>query len=227
MTVARDRATEVAGRIQEARRAGGSSSADEELLLALLRPLLRREARAVVGAGSVQVDDLEQEGALVILRCCDRFTVGGASFVSFAQPLVRRALRDYALRHSQDVRPSHHAQRGLTQWRPLDCVLGSLSSGDARAAAWLDAVEQANPVEGAEQALLADEDRAELLRAVARLEVEHRYLVERHYGLRGLEPTSSRELARNLGVSRTSTDGILSRALERLRELLSDAETDS
>ena len=84
-------------------------------------------------------------------------------------------------------------------------------------------MEQANPVSDAEAQLLDEEQRRELLRAVALLEQEHRYLVERHYGLRGFEPTSSRELARMLGVSRTSTDGILARAVDRLMELLSDA----
>lgn len=223
MQLVRDAASEVASRIREAREASRDCRADEEQLLRLMRPLLAKEARLVPSAGSLQWEDLEQEGALVVLSCCSRFLCNGTSFGAYAQPLVRRAMRDYAQMQGHDVRPSHRAQRGLTQWRPAACVLGSLSSGDASAAAWQDAVEQANPVSDAEAQLLDEEQRRELLRAVALLEQEHRYLVERHYGLRGFEPTSSRELARMLGVSRTSTDGILARAVDRLMELLSDA----
>jgi RNA polymerase sigma factor (sigma-70 family) len=223
MQPSRDAASEVASRIRESREASRDCRDDEALLLKLMRPLLVKEARAVPSPGSVQSDDLEQEGALVVLSCCSRFLPEGPSFVAYAQPLVRRAMRDFALRQSQDVRPSHRAQRGLTQWRPVACVLGSLSAGDASAAAWQDAVEQANPVSDAEATLLDEEQKRELLRVVGLLEDEHRYLLERHYGLRGFDPTSSRELARVLGVSRTSTDGILARAVDRLREMLSDA----
>lgn len=221
--VSRSAASGVAASIREARAGGHECRADEARLISMLRPLVAKAARSVTVTGTVQVEDLEQEAALALLRCCSSYP-DSLDFLVYARPLVRRALRDYVLSHSQDVRPSHHAQRGSTQWRPTPCVLGSLSTGDASAAAWLDAVEQSAPVAGPEDGIVSRQDREQLLRAVAFLEDEHRYLVERHYGLSGWEPTSSRELARNLGVSRTSTDGILSRALERLRELMSDAD---
>lgn len=221
--VQRSESSEVAVRIREARAAGRPCGDDEARLLRLLGRLISGEARAVPRPGTVQVADLEQEGAVVVLRVAARYTRTALDFVPYVRPLLRRALRDYVRLHGHDVRPSHHAQRGSTRWRPLDCVLGSLTSGDAPAARWLEEVEASTPVPSAEEGLVRRQDRDRLLAAVAELEDEHRYIVERHYGLRGYEATSSRELARHLGVSRVSTDGALGRALLRLRELLDDA----
>lgn len=223
----RSAASEVATRVRDARAGGWDARADEAELVRLLRPLIRREAGSVPCPGSAQLADLEQEGALAVLRACGSYRGAELDFLAYVRPLMRRAVRDFAALHGQDVRPSQHAQRGSTRWRPGACVVGSLSPSNPQAAAWLSDVEDSAPVPSADSTVSAREDREELLAAVQMLEPEHRYIVERHFGLGTFEATSSRELARILGVSRTSTDGILGRALERLRELLSDADSAS
>ncbi len=159
--------------------------------IGLVRSVVRRHAAQAARLG-VDLQDLNQEGALALLRAAQTFDeTRGIQFSTYGGCTVEWTVRTYLKR-----------QRTLP-----GLVAGRYPSGED----FFGAVADRAYVEAG----TAVRDQVE--RLLARLRPRERFVVSRSFGLGGRPALTSRELARILGRSRQRVQQILAEALERLR----------
>lgn len=237
-----------AARVRFLRQAGGDASRAEAQLVELLMPIMRREAgRWSRARGTVQAEDLVQEGLLAALRVASVYEVEAGEFSERISRAVRRAMRDHVEAHAQDVHPSYHARRGRGSEARPHCVVVPLEGWG-----WADISEPSATREALSGDDWGDEtDGEQLARAIghavrelrlsgsggetspgdgqlvrrvrqeiAGMPARHREVLEAAFGLRGGHAVPSRQLAAVMGTSRRKAEAAVRHALEALRERL-------
>lgn len=159
---------------------------------AALEELCRREWRPIYGLiyrsvrEVAEAQDLTQEVFLRALRAFDRYQDRGVPFHAFLAQVARNLLRDRWRRHKP----------ALVE---LD-LAGEIASG----------------LVGPEDQVVASDERAELLRALAILPEDHRLVLR----LRLIEGRTSEEVAQLMGRSPGAIRQLQRRALVALRDAL-------
>jgi RNA polymerase sigma-B factor len=221
---------------------GQTTGTHREQLIESHLPLVRSIARRYAGRGE-SVDDLVQVGALGLIRASDRFDPDrGVTFATFATPAIegeiRRHLGDQAnsLRIPRELQRrtrqlgSARARLRVTLGRPptvpelaealgeeVEEVERTLEAERARqpASASAEGVELEQPMSSA-----TSEDRLLLVRGAQALDERERRIVL----LRFHRDLTEQQIADELGISQAHVSRLLSRALTKLREALSEDE---
>lgn len=210
-------------------------------LYARVRPTLRWIAKSIPQIGSQSVDDLVQQGAMMVVRRIGSFDPSRGAFKGWLRINARAEMIAFSEQHASDVQMSEGARRGRTKtpggvvFRPfsLDVPkpatgIDSSDAGDASPAN--EVVEAAVALEmqeersswGADAQLEEHERNIVLRRAVFKLSPQHRELICWAYGIDRPE-ASMRAIADQLGVARSKAAKMLVVAQEALKVALADA----
>ncbi len=160
-------------------------------------PLVRSLARRYAFAGE-PLEDLEQVGALGLIKAVDRFDAGRSTpLAAYAAPVILGEIRHHVRDRVTPVRiPRRVGVR----------VRFELLEPDGQGAA--------------RDAVTAAEDRVALGRAARVLDERERYLIAMHY----LGDRTQAQLAEGLGISPAHACRLLGRALAKLRAELGEPE---
>ncbi len=209
--------------------------------LALVRAIARRYA----GRGE-SVDDLAQVGAIGLIRASDRFDPRrGVSFATFATPAIEGEIRRHLGDQTTSLRIPRELQRRARQLGSararLRVSLGRAPSVRELAEALGEEVEEIEraleaeragepapaPAEGVEtEAPISvdwSDDRLLLARGARVLDERERQLIF----LRFHRDLTEQQIADELGISQAHVSRLLSRALAKLREALSEDRTEA
>jgi RNA polymerase sigma factor (sigma-70 family) len=170
---------------------GGDIDAYEELVRRYQAVAVR--TAAIAGGSDAEAEDAAQEGFVKAYRALDRFRPG-APF----RPWLLRIVANEALNRRRSTHRHEALALRVAEDRPT-----------------------ADAAPSVEEAVLAQERREELTRAIALLRPEDRLVIGYRYFL-GL---GEEEMAVALDVARGTVKSRLSRALGRLRDVLVEQET--
>ncbi|MDR7459733.1 MAG: sigma-70 family RNA polymerase sigma factor, partial [Armatimonadota bacterium] len=195
--------------------AGQQTLPAAETLLPLVRGIARGVAQAL--PPSVEVDDLVHDGVVGLLEAIGRFDPSrGVDFSTYATYRIRGAILD-GLRGRDPLPRSLRRQLGAAPRASAPLAVVPLKVVPLDAALVL-AGDDGQP----EEALLAEELRAEVERALRALPPRHRRLLALRFG-RGLR---LREVAACFGISMTRAAELQERAIRRLRTALAVEHPD-
>jgi RNA polymerase sigma-B factor len=221
---------------------GQTTGTHREQLIESHLPLVRSIARRYAGRGE-SVDDLVQVGALGLIRASDRFDPDrGVTFATFATPAIEGEIRRHLGDRANSLRIPRELQRRTRQLGSararLRVTLGRPPTVPELAEALGEEVEEVERTLEAERARqpastsaegveleqptssATSEDRLLLVRGAQALDERERRIVL----LRFHRDLTEQQIADELGISQAHVSRLLSRALAKLREALSEDE---
>lgn len=212
-----------------AQNAHGRARRVADRILTLVWPVLRDVASQFRpnALGALSTSDLEQVGAIEVLKLIARFDATKRKTQTFKGDVRQWAMRkctEYVSAHAYSVNVSDWARRGrktvngVTVVRPGEVAKVQVESSDDETARFEPTPDRRTP-----EALLDDEQtRHRLYLAIAQLELEQRALVNEHFGLGRDSESSLRSIAARDGVQRSKLAAELESALATVRELMAD-----
>lgn len=190
-----------------------------DLLIALNRGLIAQMAARALPAGScLDIEDLQQEGALGLIIAARRFDLArGVQFSTYATYWVRQSINRAIDRTGATIRlPVHKRARGE---RPPIVVSLSDPAGDDGEATRGDIIPDVCS-EGWEDAVLDRINRHWLVAALDTLDPRERHVIECRFGLNGEPRQTLRRIAAGLNVTNQCVSLIQRRALNRMRRAI-------
>ncbi|HTX30559.1 MAG TPA: sigma-70 family RNA polymerase sigma factor [Solirubrobacteraceae bacterium] len=221
---------------------GQTTGTHREQLIESHLPLVRSIAKRYAGRGE-SVDDLVQVGALGLIRASDRFDPSrGVTFATFATPAIEGEIRRHLGDQATSLRIPRELQRRTRQLGSararLRVRLGRTPTVPELAEALgakVEEVERTLEAERAREPAVTSADGAELEGPTSSATSEDRLLLVR--GARVLDERERRivllrfhrdlteqQIADELGISQAHVSRLLTRALAKLREELSENE---